>query len=101
VPTEKGRAYHVCIRIPQKLVFDGTVSFSVLRKLELSAATTKMGPSLETKLTAKGARMKTTLIWLIVAAVLVIGFLVYRFRSAKNLDVDPYARQEIEKAKRR
>jgi hypothetical protein len=45
--------------------------------------------------------MNRTLLWLIVAAVLVIGFLVYRSRSASHLDVDPHAREEIEKAKRR
>jgi hypothetical protein len=45
--------------------------------------------------------MKRNLLWLNVAVVLVIGFLLYRFRSGRNLDVDPHARQEIEKAKRR
>jgi hypothetical protein len=45
--------------------------------------------------------MNRTLLWLIVAAILVIGLLFYRSRSGKNLDVDPHARQVIEKAKRR
>jgi hypothetical protein len=45
--------------------------------------------------------MNRTLLWLIVAAVLVIGFLLYRSRSGRSLDVDPHAREEIEKAKRR
>jgi hypothetical protein len=45
--------------------------------------------------------MNRTLLWLIVAAVLVIGFLLYRSRSGSNLDVEPHAREEIEKAKRR
>jgi hypothetical protein len=38
--------------------------------------------------------MKRTMLWLIVAAVPVIGFLVYRSRSGKNLDVDPHARRD-------
>ena len=29
------------------------------------------------------------------------GFLLYRSRSGRNLDVDPQVREEIEKAKRR
>jgi hypothetical protein len=45
--------------------------------------------------------MNRNVLWLIVAVVLVIGFLFYRSRSGRNLDVDPHARQEIEKAKRR
>ena len=45
--------------------------------------------------------MKRTLLWLSVAAVLVIGFVLYRSRSGRNLNVDPHARDEIEKAKRR
>jgi Tfp pilus assembly protein PilO len=44
---------------------------------------------------------RTLLCLIVVAAVLVIGFLLYRSRSARNLDVDPHAREEIEKAKRR
>jgi hypothetical protein len=45
--------------------------------------------------------MKRTLLWLIVAAILVIGLVLYRSRSGRNLDVDPHAREVIEKAKRR
>jgi hypothetical protein len=45
--------------------------------------------------------MKRTLLRLIVAAVLVIAFVLYRSRPGRNLDVDPHAREEIEKAKRR
>jgi hypothetical protein len=45
--------------------------------------------------------MKRPLRWLIVAAVLVICFAVYRSRSGDNLNVDPHALEEIEKAKRR
>jgi hypothetical protein len=45
--------------------------------------------------------MKRTLLWLIVATLLVIGLALYRSRSGRSLDVDPHAREEIEKAKRR
>jgi len=45
--------------------------------------------------------VKRILVLLIVAAVLVGGLLVYRSRSGRNLDADPHAREEIEKAKRR
>jgi hypothetical protein len=46
--------------------------------------------------------MHRTLLWLIVvAAVLVISLALYRSWSGRNLDVDPHAREEIEKAKRR
>jgi preprotein translocase subunit SecG len=45
--------------------------------------------------------VKRTLFWLIVAAVLVIGLVLYRSRSGSNLNVTPDAEREIEKAKRR
>jgi hypothetical protein len=45
--------------------------------------------------------MNRTVLWLIVAAVLVIGFVLYRSRSGTNLNVAPHSREEIEKAKRR
>jgi hypothetical protein len=45
--------------------------------------------------------MNRTLLWLIVAVVLVIGIVLYRSWSERNLDVDPHAQEEIEKAKRR
>jgi hypothetical protein len=41
------------------------------------------------------------MLWLIVAAALVVGFLLYHSRLRNNLDVDPHAREVIEKAKRR
>ena len=41
------------------------------------------------------------LLWLIVAAVLMIGLVLYLSRSRRSLNVDPHAREEIEKAKRR
>jgi hypothetical protein len=45
--------------------------------------------------------MKRALLWLIVAAVLLIGFVLYRARSGSDLNVTPDAAREIEKAKRR
>jgi hypothetical protein len=45
--------------------------------------------------------MKRTLLWLIVVAVLLVGFVVYRSRSGRNLNVDPHTREVIEKAERR
>ncbi len=41
------------------------------------------------------------LLWLIVAAVLVIGFVLYLSRPGSELNVTPDAEREIEKAKRR
>ena len=43
----------------------------------------------------------SVLIWLIAAAALVIGLVLYRSRSGSNLNVTPHAREVIEKAKRR
>jgi len=45
--------------------------------------------------------MKRTLLWLIVAAALVLAFLLYHSHSATKLNVTPDAEREIEKAKRR
>jgi hypothetical protein len=45
--------------------------------------------------------MNRTLLWLIVAAILMIGLVLYRSRPGRNLDIDRHAREEIEKAKRR
>jgi Tfp pilus assembly protein PilO len=42
-----------------------------------------------------------TVLLLIIAAALVIGYLFYRSNSATNLNVTPDAEREIEKAKRR
>jgi hypothetical protein len=44
--------------------------------------------------------MNRSLVWIIVAVVLVIALLFLRSRRT-NLNVDPHAREEIEKAKRR
>jgi hypothetical protein len=45
--------------------------------------------------------MKRALLWLIVAAVLVIGFVLYRSQPRDRLNVTPDAAREIERAKRR
>jgi hypothetical protein len=47
------------------------------------------------------AHAKRILFWLIVAAVSVVGFLLYRSQSRSSLNVTPNAREVIEKAKRR
>jgi hypothetical protein len=44
--------------------------------------------------------MKRILIVVVVVAVLLIGFAVYRSRSRNHLDVTPEAQREIERAKR-
>jgi hypothetical protein len=45
--------------------------------------------------------MKRLLILLIAVALLAIAYVAYRRYSSTNLNVDPHAREEIEKAKRR
>jgi hypothetical protein len=45
--------------------------------------------------------LKRTLLWLIVAAALVIAFLLYQSRPGSHLNVTPDAEREIEKAQRR
>jgi hypothetical protein len=45
--------------------------------------------------------VKRILLWLMLAAALLVGFLFYRLRSASNLNVEPHAHEQIEKAKRR
>ena len=45
--------------------------------------------------------MRRALLWLIVVAILLVGFLLYRSHSDSNLQVTPDAAREIEKAKRR
>jgi hypothetical protein len=45
--------------------------------------------------------MKRVLLWLIVAAVVVTGVLIYRARSRNHLNVTPDAEREIEKAMHR
>jgi hypothetical protein len=47
------------------------------------------------------AAMKTKLLWLIVVAALLGGFLLYRSRPRADLNVTPDAQREIDKAKRR
>jgi hypothetical protein len=45
--------------------------------------------------------MKRMLLWLAAAAILIIGLLLYRFRLGNDLNVEPHAREVIEKAKQR
>jgi hypothetical protein len=45
--------------------------------------------------------MNRTLPWLIGVVVVLVGLLLYRYRSGHDLEVDPHVREEIEKAKRR
>jgi hypothetical protein len=44
--------------------------------------------------------VKRALVWVVVLAILLVAYLVYRSRS-NRLNVDPNAAQQIEKAKRR
>jgi hypothetical protein len=46
--------------------------------------------------------VRTILVWLILAAALVIAVLVYRSHASRSrFNVEPHAAEEIEKAKRR
>jgi len=45
--------------------------------------------------------MKRILLWVIAIELLLVGLLLYRSRSKSNLNVEPHALEEIEKAKRR
>ena len=46
--------------------------------------------------------MRAKHLLIVAAVILVLGFLIYRWRSTKDqLQVEPHARQQIEKAKRR
>jgi len=45
--------------------------------------------------------VKQLLLWLVVAVVVLIGFLLYRAYSGNHLNVAPEAEREIERAKRR
>ena len=45
--------------------------------------------------------MKRILLWLIVAAIVVTAFLLYRSWSRDQVNVAPDAKREIDKAKRR
>ena len=47
------------------------------------------------------SNMTKKLIWLIVAILLLFGFLLYLSKPGDGLNVTPDARREIEKAKRR
>jgi hypothetical protein len=46
--------------------------------------------------------MKSKLVWLIVGAALLLGCILYWYRTSRSrLEIDPHAAEEIEKAKRR
>ena len=45
--------------------------------------------------------MKRTLLWIVLAAALLMAFFLYRSRVRGNLNVEPNARDVIEKAKER
>jgi len=45
--------------------------------------------------------VKRTLLWLIIAAALIIAVLFHRSRPRTNLNVEPHAGEVIEKAKQR
>jgi Flp pilus assembly protein protease CpaA len=48
-----------------------------------------------------GRSVKRLFLWIVVVAVLAVGTLLYRSRSKSTLNVEPHAREVIEKAKRR
>jgi len=46
--------------------------------------------------------LKRIAVWLVIAGVLILAYAVYQFQRPKNdLNVEPRAREEIEKAQRR
>jgi hypothetical protein len=46
--------------------------------------------------------MKSKLLWLIVAVAIILSFALYwSLASRRRVEIDPHARQEIEKAKHR
>jgi cytochrome c-type biogenesis protein CcmH/NrfF len=46
--------------------------------------------------------MKSKLLWLIVAVAIILGYALYLSRTSRgHSEIDPHARQEIEKAKHR
>ena len=45
--------------------------------------------------------MKPAILWLILVGALILAYVLYQsWRSSNDLDVEPHAAQEIEKAKR-
>ena len=44
--------------------------------------------------------MKQTTFWLLVAGVMILAYVLYQFRRSSDLNVEPHALEEIEKAKR-
>lgn len=44
--------------------------------------------------------MKKTILWLLIAGVIIVACVLYQFRRSSDLNVEPHALEEIEKAKR-
>jgi len=44
--------------------------------------------------------VKRTTFWILVAAVIILAYVLYQFRRSSDLDVEPHALEEIEQAKR-
>jgi len=44
--------------------------------------------------------VKQTTFWLLVAGVMILAYVLYQFRRSSDLNVEPHALEEIEKAKR-
>jgi hypothetical protein len=42
-PNDAGRVYHVCLRTPDEMIFEGTVRFNLLRKMEFNASLRSSG----------------------------------------------------------
>ena len=48
-----------------------------------------------------GKTMKKAPIWFVIVAVLLVGFILYRYLARGSLNVTPEAQEQIDKAKRR
>jgi len=44
--------------------------------------------------------VKPTTFWLLVAGVIILAYVLFQFRHSSDLNVEPHALEEIEKAKR-
>jgi hypothetical protein len=44
--------------------------------------------------------VKRTTFWILVAAAIILAYVLYQLRRSSDLDVEPHALEEIEKAKR-
>jgi hypothetical protein len=48
-----------------------------------------------------GPPVKKTILWLLVAGVVILAYVMYQLRRSSDLNVEPHALEEIEKARRR